>query len=131
MALPELCILDVGHGNCAVIHAHEGVVVVDAPLGRTLIEFLLTRHIREIDVVFVSHADADHVEGITTLLLDDRFLVRKIVVNPDATKETRTWENFRIAVKEAELRHTVAISRDLGSTLAPIILGATRIEVLG
>jgi beta-lactamase superfamily II metal-dependent hydrolase len=130
MALPELCILDIGHGNCGVVHAAEGVVIVDVPLGRTLVDFLLLRAITRIEMIIISHADADHVAGVTPLLLDDRFVVRKILVNPDATKETKVWNDFRSAAAVAEQRHSVHVSRDLGSNYAPITLGSTRIEIL-
>lgn len=131
MALPELCVLDVGHGNCTVVHTADGIVIVDAPLGRTLIDFLLSRAITEIDTIIVSHADSDHVQGVTPLLLDDHFMVRRVAVNPDATKDTKAWEDFRTAVTVAEERYTVQVSRDLGSNYPVIALGPTRIEVLG
>src|SRR4051812_1571926 len=104
MALPELCILDVGHGNCGVVHTTEGVVIVDVPLGRTLVDFLVSRQITLIDLIIVSHADADHVAGLTPLLLDERFTVRRILVNPDATKDTLVWNDFRCAAAAAEQR---------------------------
>ncbi len=130
MALPELCILDVGHGNCGVMHADEGVVIVDVPLGRTLVDFLVSRQIIAIDLIIISHADADHVAGLTPLLLDERFTVARILVNPDATKDTLVWNDFRSAAAVAEQRQNLQVSRDLGSNYAPITFGRTRIEIL-
>lgn len=130
MALPELCILDVGHGNCAVVHAAEGVVVIDVPLGRTLVDFLLSRQIGQIDLIIISHADADHVAGLAPLLLDDRFVVRRILVNADATKDTKVWNDFRSAAALAARRQNVDVSRDLGSNYSPMTVGQTRVEIL-
>lgn len=131
MALPELCILDVGHGNSAVIHAADGVVIVDAPLGLTLVELLLSRAITAIDTIIVSHADADHVQGVTSILLDDRFIVRTVVVNPDATKDNETWNDFRRAVAVAKERHDLQVSRNLGCDYPTVTLGATRVDIIG
>lgn len=130
MALPELCVLDVGHGNSAVIHTSNGVVIVDAPLGLTLVEFLLSRDISIIDAIIVSHADADHVQGVTPILLDARFVVRSVIVNPDATKDNKTWNDFRRAVAVAKERYKLNVSRDLGSEYPPLQLGPTRVEIL-
>lgn len=131
MALPELCILDVGHGNSAVIHAADGVVIVDAPLGLTLIELLLARAITAIDTIIVSHADSDHVQGVTSILLDERFIVRTVLVNPDATKDNKTWNDFRRAVAVAKVRYELQVSRNLGSDYPAITFGATRVEIVG
>jgi len=131
MALPELCVLDIGHGNCGVVHTTDGVVIVDAPLGRTLVDFLLSRNVTNIDTIIISHADADHVQGVTPLLLDERFMVRSVLVNADATKDTKAWQDFRHAVTIAAQRYNVHVSRDLGSNYPAIVLGTTRIEILG
>ncbi len=46
--LPEraLAILDVGHGNCAVVKTPEGVGVIDAGLRSGLLEFLKRNFLR-------------------------------------------------------------------------------------
>ncbi len=131
MALPELCILDVGHGNSAVVHAADGVVIIDAPLGLTLVELLLSRAITAIDTIIVSHADADHVQGVTSILLDKRFIVRTIVVNPDATKDNKTWNDFRRSVAVAKKRYELQVSPYLACDFPAITFGVTRVEVLG
>ena len=54
MAAPDrsLAILDVGHGNCAVLRDRRGVVVIDAGPGSSLLEFLTEHKITNIDVSF-------------------------------------------------------------------------------
>jgi beta-lactamase superfamily II metal-dependent hydrolase len=38
--LADLTVLDVGHGNCAVLRDERGTVIFDAGQGDTLVEFL-------------------------------------------------------------------------------------------
>lgn len=96
----SLTILDVGHGNCAVLRDDQGAVVIDGGSRQTLLRFLQDTGINEVDMVLVSHADADHISGIIELLLDPCVHVRKLYVNPDAMRRTDTWEDFRSALAE-------------------------------
>src|SRR6185436_11845015 len=67
-SLAELTILDVGHGNCAVLRDDRGAVIVDTGVGVTLLEFLEQCGITAIDAVLISHSDSDHVAGLIKLL---------------------------------------------------------------
>jgi hypothetical protein len=64
-------------------------------------------------VVPVSHADADHISGVTHLLYDEDMRVHKVYVNGDATKTGGggglVWENFAIALADAECRGETAV----------------------
>jgi len=104
MDLPELIILDIGHGNCAIVRDTEGVIVIDSAHGATLIETLAHLSIREISHILISHADEDHIAGIIDILLDRNIKVTKIYINSDAQKNTRTWQALRIALKDARQR---------------------------
>ena len=55
----HIAILDVGHGNCAVLEDEEGVVVIDAGPGGSLLQYLEDRRIEVIDLVLLSHADQE------------------------------------------------------------------------
>lgn len=101
MALAELVILDVGHGNAAVILDDDKVVIVDVGTGDALLSFLTERGIHHVDALLISHADADHIAGAATLLIQDEISVRKVRVNPDAKQDSDTWNMFRSAVKFA------------------------------
>ena len=48
MDFPELTILDIGHGNCAVLKDTEGVIIIDCADGATLIHTLSHLSIQEI-----------------------------------------------------------------------------------
>src|SRR5579884_2486781 len=67
MDLPELIVLDVGHGNCALVRDIHGTIIIDCPLGSTLMKTLRQLNIREIASVLLSHADEDHIGGVMNL----------------------------------------------------------------
>jgi competence protein ComEC len=100
---PFFLILDVGHGNCAILFDTEGVSIIDAPEGPTPLA-ALTEH--EVDVIastLVSHADSDHIEGLIPVLLN--YEVNRVYVNPDGSKaDSRVWEKFLCAVEDAQRR---------------------------
>ena len=56
MTLPELIILDVGHGGCAILKDTNDAVIIDCAPGSTLIETLDHLKIREISSILISHA---------------------------------------------------------------------------
>ena len=91
----NLYILDVGHGNCTVVSAGvAGVVIIDIGRSSSLLEFLTEQRITEIKTVYLSHADEDHVGGLVGLLSSGLVQVKRVVVNSDSTKRTKTWEDL-------------------------------------
>jgi beta-lactamase superfamily II metal-dependent hydrolase len=130
MALAELSILDVGHGNCAVLVDTGGVSVFDAPTGDTLLKSLKQRGVKEISLVIVSHADADHLGGILSLLLT--YDVREIYINPDASKDTELWHDFRTVLKaRADEGHSIEVKVGLTTShTGQLGRGETNVEVL-
>jgi competence protein ComEC len=56
MKRPSLVVLDVGHGNAAVLFDSGGLIVIDAGKGGVLIDFLREQGITEVDILLVSHA---------------------------------------------------------------------------
>ncbi len=104
MDLPELIVLDVGHGSCAILQDTKDVTVIDCPPAVTLLETLERLGISTVDQVLISHADLDHVGGLVNLLED--VTVRNIYINPDADKKSKKWKDIRIALGLAEDRGT-------------------------
>lgn len=100
MASSELIILDVGHGNCAVIKHGTEAIIIDAPgkpiVARTLDELGIT----SIHALLISHADSDHLSGAIPLLLNSERPVAHVYVNPD-NRDSNVWRDFRVAVREA------------------------------
>jgi beta-lactamase superfamily II metal-dependent hydrolase len=126
--LPELIILDVGHGNCAILRDTEAVTIIDCPPTTTLLDTLTQLNIDTIDQVLISHADFDHTSGLLALLRER--VVRKIYINPDATKKSKAWREIRVALALAEITGT-EIHLELTSTLSRRIRsGQIEIEIL-
>ena len=98
----KLYILDVGHGNCAVVVSESReAVVVDVGLGSTLLEFLQQHEIGKIRTVYLSHADEDHVGGLVGLLASGGVVVERVVANSDASKNTKTWDDLAYELDRA------------------------------
>ena len=67
--------IDVGQGDCILVHTSDGKNLlfdggssnVNNVYDKRIKPFLLSKGINKIDMVFVSHTDADHVNGLTEL----------------------------------------------------------------
>lgn len=133
MGSPKLHILDVGHGNCCVLEDLNGVVVFDAGPGGTLLSFLHENRITTIDEILVSHADSDHIYGLITVLLDSDTRVKRVRLNPDASKRTEAWQDLRIALAAARKRlgeETEVVVQLTTNDSRKIIQGAVEIEIV-
>jgi beta-lactamase superfamily II metal-dependent hydrolase len=134
MPLPSrvIVILDVGHGNSAVIKDESGTVIIDAGPKSTLLEFLTEQGIDQIDSLLISHADQDHIGGIVAILASGRFIVNKVRLNTDSIKGSDIWDDLlyeldRMAFKEKlDFRPSLTIT-DSGT----FDLATFRIEILG
>jgi beta-lactamase superfamily II metal-dependent hydrolase len=89
--MPDFYVLDVAHGNSAVLVDSKGVVVIDAGTKTALLEFLLDNNIDKIDVLLLSHADMDHVAGVIGLLASGQIQLDRVYLNSDATKDSNIW----------------------------------------
>ncbi len=102
---PELTVIDVGHGDAIFVRAPRGrTMVVDAgnrseyaDLGRRAVApFLWANHETKIDVLLVTHPDADHIGGARYLV--ENFRVGTLVLGAHAFPGT--WEDELIAICE-------------------------------
>ena len=104
--MPRCCVLDVGHGNAAVLFGDAQTVVVDAGPRSHLIKFLEDQKVTRVDAILVSHADADHVGGLMALLSkarkDSAFTIGRICVNPDP-REGQLWNDDVSLVRAYDL----------------------------
>ena len=130
MTEPTLSILDVGHGNCAVL-IDDKVVVIDAGPGTTLLDFLEKEGITEVGVVLISHADEDHIKGLVSLLESNTVTVEIIRINSDAVKASPTWNDLTYLLDEANKAGKIRF--DVGLTTnqtGDFDTAAIRIEIL-
>jgi beta-lactamase superfamily II metal-dependent hydrolase len=127
-----LAILDVGHGNCAVLRDDNGVVVVDAGPGSGLLEYLADHKIAHVDVLLLSHADKDHIGGAAQLLASKTVTVGRVCLNTDSAKNSEVWDDLvyelNLADNAKQLRFDVSLVRDLS---AQYDQGRVRVEILG
>lgn len=130
--MSEIILLDVGHGNCAVLRSGAESAVIDAPIGPLLIDTLRDLGITQVDAAFVSHADKDHLAGIITLLTSTDVHVRKVFINPDSNRRTKLWRTFCAAVSVAERDGTCLVHTSL-STTAPgaVSIGTSSVKIVG
>ena len=128
---PELRILDVGHGNSAVVIAGRNGVV-DAPRSTILQDTLRELRVDVLHAVLISHSDADHVAGIVDLLLDTTVRVENLYVNSDGTKDNDSWTRLKRAMSDARLRaqtrFVVSLTSDFPGTIS--LGGDVELEVL-
>jgi len=110
---PTLFILDVGHGNCAVL-VDDNATVIDSGPGTTLLEFLVKEGITEIRTVLVSHADEDHIKGLISLIESRTVAIGVIRVNSDALQGSATWNDLTYLLdtenKAGNLRFEVGLT---------------------
>jgi competence protein ComEC len=134
MAAPDrsLAILDVGHGNCAVLRDRRGVVVIDAGPGSGLLEFLTEHKITNVDVILLSHADKDHIGGVAQLLASKTVRIGRVCLNTDSAKGSDLWNDLLYELSQAdnrkELKFDVSLARDDSGQFDQ---GEVHIEILG
>lgn len=103
-------VLDVGHGQCCVVRATSGrTIMVDAGSGETLtsgrrcareviLPFLLTRHIRRIDAIVITHPDADHCNAVPTVL---ESVPVGVILESFSPHSSETYERVKAAAAAA------------------------------
>ncbi|WP_370305498.1 ComEC/Rec2 family competence protein [Sinimarinibacterium flocculans] len=127
----SLVVLDVGHGSCSVLHEGQSVAVIDAGPGAALLEYLQSTGIKDIDLVVVSHSDADHLGGLVALLASDEFNVSTILINTDSQKASRAWNDLRVLIADKQSQGRLTLK--LGVYSGPITEwtpGKTRLEAV-
>jgi beta-lactamase superfamily II metal-dependent hydrolase len=127
----SVIVLDVGHGNCAVVKSGDAVAIVDAPSGAIVLDVLRDLAVDRIEAVFISHADKDHIYGILSLLTSRDISVTTVYVNPDANRRSGVWRDFLAAVSAAQKSGTCVIRTSLTSTEPGIVrVGNVQINVV-
>ena len=94
--------LDVGHGDSSIIYLNSGhsenenVVIVDIVDSDKLLTELESHKIRVVDLIIISHSDADHCRGVNDFL--EKFMsvgiVKNICFNLDKRQPTKTMRLF-------------------------------------
>ncbi len=129
--MTEVIVLDVGHGNGALVKSTDAAAVIDAPLGSVMLEALEMENVRDVVCAIASHSDADHLGGLITMLLSPDVHVREVRCNPDAIRRSVFWDDFKIACKMARRLHGTRLRTELTTESTPDLdFGDFRLEVV-
>ena len=126
---PCLVVLDVGHGSAAVLHDEGGTVVFDTGKGAHVTRHLNAVGVNRVEAMLLSHADADHIGGAATLLLNKSMHIGEVLLNPDSSKDSVVFEQLRYVLAEANQRAGTRINPKLTTSTQIERRGAT-IEIL-
>lgn len=128
---PTLSVVDVGHGNCAVLAENGHRALIDAGRGNSLINYLNSIKITHIDVIIVSHTDEDHLGGLLGILTSDQFSVGHVLINADGEKNTKLWDDVRAALNSSYNKGKIKLRPGVfAGVIEEWQVGATRIEVI-
>jgi beta-lactamase superfamily II metal-dependent hydrolase len=124
----RLHILDVGHGNSAILIDESEVVVIDAGPNNTLLQFLLQESITKVGVVLISHADSDHIKGLIALITAELVEISNIFLNSDSQKGTVLWDDLLYALNYSQKTNKIhtTLALHAGMNVAP---NCTNVEV--
>lgn len=128
--MSDVFLLDVGHGNCTIVHDEGAVAVIDAPAGSALLETLEGLGVIHVDYVIVSHADADHIEGILALLTSDQITVGRLLLNPDRDRTSTVWTDLKQAVAVAKRAETFRTTPSLTTDTEALSVGRIKMTVV-
>ena len=127
-----LTILDVGHGNSAVLNDTESVVVIDTGPKSGLLEYLTEQGIEKIDTVLISHADQDHIGGLVGLVASGMFQVDCIRLNTDSLKGSAIWDDLLYELSRLSTAGKLDFKPSLTtSDTGEFDQGTIHIEILG
>lgn len=131
----KLTILDVGHGNCAILQSNHGVTIIDTGPGSHLLEYLTQEGIQRIDTILISHSDKDHIGGLAGLLAQRGPEIRQICLNTDAIKRTDSWDDILWILDRLDLHDVVdvqvSLTRNVSKKNGIFDQGPVRVEILG
>lgn len=123
----ELCLLDVGHGSCVFINTGEGTALIDTGPRAAVLEFLRERSITRIDLVVISHADQDHVGGLSAML-SNHIEIGRVIWNTDGLKRTDLWKNLAYQLDALSSAGTTVADEEAAANMAVKDLGE-RVEI--
>lgn len=126
----KLSILDVGHGNSAILQTEDHNFVIDCGRKVTLLNHLERYDINEVDDIIVSHTDQDQIGGLIDLLLNNNIQVKRIHLNPSALKsrETVFFNGLISTVKESLRERGLEVNTSVTSN-SHIFLQSSSIEI--
>jgi len=111
----SLCVafIDVGQGDSIWLHASDGTdVLIDGgtqSAGADVLSYLQARHVDDIEVMIVSHGDADHTGGLIELLRSS-IPVDAVIHNGQPCPNLVTCPTFYLETQNRGLTPTPAVA---------------------
>src|SRR5262249_28930681 len=87
----RVIVLDVGHGNCAIVQDGRELAVVDAPKTVVLPDCLRAQADPAVRHLILSHADEDHIGGAQALLAHENIEIQELWINPNSQQYSKTY----------------------------------------
>lgn len=115
-SLPNATILDVGHGNSAVLKSGHETVVIDAAPGPTLLDELERTATAAVEHLVLSHADSDHIGGAAAIL-SGHIPVGTVWYNSDGVKDSETFRDLRALTYQLHKAGQLKVRTQLDNTL--------------
>ncbi|MFD5825511.1 ComEC/Rec2 family competence protein [Lentzea sp. NPDC060358] len=109
----EVAILDVGHGNCAVIRDGARSVVVDIPRTPRVAAALVENGCDSVVHLLLSHADDDHIGGAARLISNDEVKVGTLWANPNAIQDSETYIDLLTVARDKFNRGEILFKSNL------------------
>ena len=102
----EMTVLDIGQGDCIYIAFPDGknmMMDIGSEFGSTspwnhANEFLQAKNVTQIDYLFITHGDYDHIRDAKKLL--DNYEIKSLYMPLDKAQYRNTWLNLLEAAKE-------------------------------
>lgn len=128
--MPELTVIDVGHGSAAAL-VGDRAIVFDAGPGSALLEYLTERAITDIVALYVSHADKDHINGVVAVLGSGEISIGSVWLNTDSEKDSETWRDLLYSLDDYHRRGDLNFQVGLvEGHVCPEVAPGTRAEVI-
>lgn len=96
--------IDVGQGNCTLVHLNDTAILVDSGevgTAQTVINYIKNLGIDELDCVLVTHPHSDHMGAMTKILYE--FKIKDLImpeIPEDIIPTNSTYEKFLTAVSD-------------------------------
>lgn len=127
----RVIILDVGHGNCAIVQDGEEVAIIDAPKTSVLPLCLQLQANPTVRHLVLSHADEDHIGGAQALLAHEDIPVMQLWINPNSQQHSNTYLDLLTAARDRFLSKQLQVSTNLNVGAGDeLSFGRVKIEIL-
>lgn len=111
--MTDLAILDVGHGNCAVLQDGPRALLVDCGPGAAILSHLDQQRVEVIEEALISHTDADHLRGLQRILDEDRFQLGRVRINSDAAQVSELWSSLAFSLDDRRRSGDLELTSEL------------------